>query len=97
MGGDHSVTYPILKQFCEKPGPTSTVHFYAQSHSWREDEDRTDHGTMFFHAARLGLVAPHHSVQIGLPTWNPESLGVNFMDADFVRRSGHRTDTFDCR
>ena len=88
MGGDHFITYPILKPFFEKFGPISLVHFDAHSDTWREDEERIDHGTMFFHAARLGLVAPERSVQIGLRTWNPETHGFNIMDANYVHKNG---------
>ena len=87
MGGDHFITYPILKPFCEKYGPISLVHFDAHSDTWREDEERIHHGTMFFHAARHGLVVPERSVQIGLRTGNSETHGFNIMDANFVHQS----------
>ena len=88
MGGDHFITYPILKPFYEKYGPISLVHFDAHSDTWEEEEERIDHGTMFYHAARLGLVDPERSVQIGLRTWNPSTHGFNIMDADFVHQNG---------
>ena len=88
MGGDHFITYPILKAVNEKYGPISLIHFDAHSDTWAEDDERIDHGTMFFHAARLGLVAPERSVQIGLRTWNTETHGFNIMDANFVHKNG---------
>ena len=88
MGGDHFIAYPILKAVHDKYGPVSLVHFDAHSDTWREDDERIDHGTMFYHAARLGLVKPENSVQIGLRTSNPESHGFNIMDANFVHRHG---------
>ena len=88
MGGDHFITYPILKAVHAKHGPVSLIHFDAHSDTWQEPDERIDHGTMFFHAARQGLVVPERSVQIGLRTWNPDSHGFNIMDADFVHRNG---------
>ena len=82
MGGDHFITYPILKAINEVHGPVSLVHFDAHSDTWEEPDERIDHGTMFFHAARNGLVVPEKSVQIGMRTWNPESHGFNVMDAN---------------
>ncbi len=91
MGGDHFITYPLLKAHHKVHGPLSLVHFDAHSDTWREDDERIDHGTMFFHAARLGLVDPARSVQIGLRTLNSETHGFNILDADFVHENGPRT------
>jgi agmatinase len=88
MGGDHFVTYPILKAIHERHGPVSLVHFDAHSDTWEEPEERIDHGTMFYHAARQGLVNPQKSVQIGLRTCNDKTHGFNIMDADYVHKNG---------
>jgi agmatinase len=45
---------------------------------------------MFYHAARLGLVDPARSVQIGLRTLNTETHGFNILDADWVHENGPR-------
>ncbi|MEX2201910.1 MAG: arginase family protein, partial [Dongiaceae bacterium] len=58
------------------------------SDTWREDSERIDHGTMFFHAARQGLVDPAHSVQIGLRTHNDETHGFNILDGNWVQEHG---------
>ncbi len=88
MGGDHFITYPLLKAHHKVHGPLSLVHFDAHSDTWREDHERIDHGTMFYHAARLGLVDPARSVQIGLRTLNDETHGFNILDADWVHENG---------
>ncbi len=88
MGGDHFITYPILKAIHEVHGPVSLVHFDAHCDTWEELDERIDHGTMFFHASRHGLVVPEQSVQIGMRTWNTDSHGFNIMDANFVHRNG---------
>ena len=88
MGGDHFITYPILKAVHEIHGPVSLVHFDAHSDTWSEEIESIDHGTMFYHAARKGLVSPERSVQIGMRTLNKETHGFNIMDANFVHRNG---------
>ena len=88
MGGDHFISYPILKAVNDYHGPVSLIHFDAHSDTWEEPDERIDHGTMFFHAARQGLVMPERSVQIGMRTWNEDSHGFNVMDANFVHREG---------
>ncbi|MEZ5451077.1 MAG: agmatinase [Thiolinea sp.] len=86
VGGDHFVAYPLLKAHAEKHGTLSLIHFDAHSDTWHEDgEDddggRVDHGTMFYHAQKEGLVDPKRSVQIGLRTSNAETFGFNIIDA----------------
>ena len=51
-------------------------------------DGRIDHGTMFFHAAKQGLVDPAASVQIGLRTHNPDTMGFNVLDAPWVHANG---------
>jgi agmatinase len=88
LGGDHFVAYPLLKAHHAKYGPLSLVHFDAHCDTWREDSERIDHGTMFFHAAQQGLVDPSRSVQIGLRTHNDETHGFNILDGDWVQENG---------
>jgi agmatinase len=85
LGGDHYVSYPILKAIHEHQGPVALVHFDAHSDTWADEDDRLySHGTMFWHAAREGLVIPEKSVQIGIRTHNPETMGFNIFDAPWV-------------
>ena len=89
LGGDHFIAWPLLKAHAKKHGkPLSLLHFDAHSDTWEDEEGRVDHGTMFFHAAREGLVDPARSVQIGLRTTNDDTLGFNILDAPFVHREG---------
>ena len=88
FGGDHFVTYPILQAYAAKFGPLSLIHFDAHSDTWSEPTQRIDHGTMFYHAARNGLVDPARSVQIGMRTRNDETHGFQVLDADWVREHG---------
>jgi agmatinase len=75
LGGDHFVSFPILRALSERHGPIALIHFDAHSDTWRDEDDRIDHGTMFFHAARLGYVDPLASIQLGMRTFNEETHG----------------------
>ena len=88
LGGDHFVTYPLLKAHCDKHGPLSLVHFDAHSDTWDDKEGRIDHGTMFYHAAREGIVVPSKSAQVGIRTHNDQSHGFNIFEAAWVHEHG---------
>jgi agmatinase len=88
LGGDHFVSYPLLRAHAEKHGPLSLLHFDAHSDTWADEDGRIDHGTMFYHAAREGIVDPERSVQVGLRTTNEDTLGFNILDARWVHSHG---------
>ena len=88
IGGDHFVTYPVLKAHHAHHGPVSLVHFDAHSDTWGEEQKRLDHGTMFYHATKEGLVDDSRSVQIGLRTTNDEPMNFNILDARWVHKNG---------
>lgn len=81
FGGDHFVTYPVLRAYAKKFGPLSLVQFDAHSDTWNEETQGLNHGTMFYHAVREGLVDDSRSVQIGLRTTNDEPMNFNILDA----------------
>ena len=85
LGGDHYITFPILRAYAEKFGPLALVHFDAHSDTWPDDDmARIDHGTMFYKAVKEGLILPHKSVQIGIRTQNDYDAGVHVIDAPKV-------------
>lgn len=84
LGGDHFVSYPLLKACAARHGPLSLIHFDAHSDTWEDEAGRIDHGTMFWHAARDGTVDPSRSIQLGMRTHNPDSHGYHVYDADWV-------------
>jgi agmatinase len=89
LGGDHFITYPVLKAHHRKHGgPLSLLHFDAHSDTWADPHERIDHGTMFWWAAREGLVDPATSMQIGLRTTNPDTMGFNIIDGPEVHETG---------
>ncbi len=84
MGGDHFLTLPLLRAHVKKHGPISLLHFDAHTDTWEDDGWRIDHGTMFYHAVKEGLVNPEQSVQVGIRTTNEKSMGFNIFYADWV-------------
>ncbi|WP_208354094.1 agmatinase [Pseudaestuariivita rosea] len=89
LGGDHYISFPILRAYAERHGPLSLLQFDAHSDTWPDDDmDRIDHGTMFYKAVKEGLIDPARSVQVGIRTTNADALGVNIIDAREVHLNG---------
>ncbi len=88
LGGDHSISHPVIRAHKAVHGPLSLLQFDAHSDTWADDDfTRIDHGTMFYKAVKQGLVLPERSVQIGIRTVNPDTLGVHIIDAPNVHES----------
>lgn len=89
IGGDHYISFPVLKAYAEKYGPISLLQFDAHTDTWADDDmNRVDHGTMFYKAVKSGIVDPKTSVQVGIRTTNADTLGVNIIDAPTVHEIG---------
>lgn len=90
LGGDHYITYPLLKAHAEKHGaPLSLIHFDAHCDTWPDDQAGSlNHGTMFYKAVKEGLIDPATSVQIGIRSWNDDFMGVTVLGADAVHAQG---------
>ena len=89
LGGDHFITLPILEAYAEKYGPLSLLQFDAHTDTWADDDmERIDHGTFLYKAVKLGLVDPSRSVQVGIRTDNPDTLGFNIIDAQQMHGMG---------
>ncbi|WP_371036439.1 agmatinase [Rhodosalinus sp. FB01] len=88
LGGDHYISFPLLKAYAAKFGPMSLLHFDAHTDTWADDDmDRIDHGTMFYKAVKAGCIDPARSVQIGIRTYNPDTLGIPIIDAREVHEN----------
>ncbi|MCZ4282789.1 agmatinase [Kiloniella laminariae] len=88
LGGDHFITYPILKAHAEKHGQLALIQIDAHSDTWEEDQQRIDHGTMFYHAAKQGIIDPSASAQVGIRTHNDKTHGFNILHAPWVHENG---------
>ena len=85
LGGDHFITYPILKAHAKRHGPLALVQFDSHSDTWRPDEaGGINHGTMFYRAVEDGVIDAARSVQIGIRSGNPETHGLTVLDADYM-------------
>jgi len=70
LGGDHSVTYPILQAVCEKFGPVDILHIDAHGDLYDTfDGDPYSHACPFARIMEDGLAS--RLVQVGIRTLNP--------------------------
>ncbi len=88
LGGDHFVTYPLLKAHHQVHGPMALVHFDAHVDTWPDDGERLDHGSMFLRAKNEGIIDVEHSVQIGIRSFSESDHGFTVLDAPAVHRDG---------
>jgi agmatinase len=79
LGGDHFVTWPLLKAHAAKHGPLALVHFDAHQDTWDDDGERMDHGSFVGRAVRQGIIDPKHSIQIGIRTHAPEDFDIRIL------------------
>jgi agmatinase len=67
LGGEHTITLPLLRALAKKKGPLGLVHFDAHVDTWRDNFGQAfAHGSVFFHAIEDGLVDPRRMIQIGI-------------------------------
>ena len=88
FGGDHFISYPLLRAHAEAHGPIALVQFDAHCDTWEDDGRRMDHGTMFARAVAEGVVDPSRSTQVGLRTYNDSDHGFEILTAPWVHRNG---------
>jgi len=88
FGGDHSVSYPLLKAHAKKYGPVALVQFDAHCDTWPDDGTRLDHGTMFARAASEGIIDVSASTQVGLRTYNDSDYGFEILTSPWIHRHG---------
>lgn len=98
LGGDHSITLPLLRVHAQKYGPVAVVHFDAHPDTWDAEYpgQRYSHGTPFRRAIEEGLVDTAAYLQIGLrgPTISPSDyadaaeLGARMLTLDDVLSRG---------
>ncbi|GLS14840.1 MULTISPECIES: agmatinase [Hydrogenophaga] len=66
LGGDHTITLPILRSLTKKHGPVGLIH--VDAHTDTNDHmfgEKIAHGTTFRRAVEEGLLDCHRVVQIG--------------------------------
>ncbi len=71
FGGDHSITFPILKAFCEVHGQIDILHIDAHSDLYTSlDGDSFSHACPFYNIMKNKLAS--RLVQVGIRTLNSE-------------------------
>jgi agmatinase len=68
FGGDHLVTLPLLRAHCKQHGKLAMIHFDAHTDTYAEEGSTYNHGSMFHHAPKEGLIDPDKSIQVGIRT-----------------------------
>jgi len=68
LGGDHSISLPLLRAHATKHGPVSLVHIDAHLDTWEAEFDSIpySHGTPFRYALKEGLIRKDEYMQIGI-------------------------------
>lgn len=67
LGGDHTLTYPVLRAFAKQYGPVALVHVDAHADtSEAMFGEKVAHGTPFRRAVEENLIIPEKTYQIGL-------------------------------
>ena len=98
LGGDHTITLPLLRALARRKGPLGLVHFDGHVDTWPESFGLTfGHGSPFYHAIEEGLVDPHRMIQIGIRSpvhrdvfdWTL-GKGVTIVCAEEVHETGPR-------
>jgi len=82
IGGDHTITLPILRSIAKKHGPVALVH--VDAHADVNDEmfgEKETHGTVFRRAYEENLISAEHVWQIGL-------RGTGYTAEDFTEAQG---------
>ncbi|GGI73814.1 agmatinase [Shewanella hanedai] len=81
FGGDHYVTLPLLRAHYKTHGKMALLHFDAHTDTYSQGS-KYDHGTMFFHAPKEGIIDAEHSIQIGIRTeYNRDTHAFKVIDA----------------
>ena len=88
LGGDHFVSYPLLKAHAARHGPLALVQLDAHPDTWEDDGRALDHGTMFARAVADDLVDPARSTQVGIRTHASPGAGFEVLSAAWVHRHG---------
>ncbi|CAO3686415.1 unnamed protein product [Umbelopsis vinacea] len=76
LGGDHTITLPLLRSIHSAYGPISVIHFDSHLDTWKpkvfggakSDQASINHGTYFYHASQEGLIKKGSSIHAGIRT-----------------------------
>ena len=99
LGGDHSITLPLLRAHVHRYGPLAVIHFDAHPDTWDSEFSgkKYSHGTTFRRALEEKLIDTSAYLQIGIrgPTIGPDDysdairLGARMITLDEALSMGH--------
>ena len=97
VGGDHSISLPLLRAAAAKHGPLALVQFDSHIDTWDDYfGGKYFHGSPFRRAIEEGLIRKGRFVQVGIrgPMYGEEEFdfhrehGIRVVDIDGVKREG---------
>lgn len=97
VGGDHSISLPILRAVAKRHGPVGLVQFDSHIDTWNEYfGGKHFHGSAFYWAVEEGLVDPARFVQVGIrgPMYGEDDFafhrkhGITVIGIDAVKVDG---------
>ncbi|KAG8627656.1 hypothetical protein KVT40_005139 [Elsinoe batatas] len=76
LGGDHTITLPLLRSMNRAYGPITVIHFDSHLDTWKpkvfggspSKQASINHGTYFFHASHEGLLRNDTNIHAGIRT-----------------------------
>ncbi|KXT17877.1 hypothetical protein AC579_5929 [Pseudocercospora musae] len=76
LGGDHTITLPLLRSMNKAYGPITVIHFDSHLDTWRpkvfggspSKVASVNHGTYFYHASQEGLLRNDTNIHAGIRT-----------------------------
>ncbi|KAI9749135.1 MAG: hypothetical protein M4579_006992 [Chaenotheca gracillima] len=76
LGGDHTITLPLLRSINRSYGPITVIHFDSHLDTWKpkvfggspSKVAAVNHGTYFYHAAQEGLLKNDTNIHAGIRT-----------------------------
>lgn len=76
LGGDHTITLPLLRSINRAYGPVTVIHFDSHLDTWRpkvfggspSEQAAINHGTYFYHASMEGLLKNDTNIHAGIRT-----------------------------
>jgi agmatinase len=76
LGGDHTITLPLLRSMNRAYGPITVIHFDSHLDTWKpkvfggapSKQASINHGTYFYHASMEGLLRNDTNIHAGIRT-----------------------------
>lgn len=94
LGGDHSISLPLLRAHAAQYGPLAVIHFDSHPDTWDEEfEDQPySHGTPYRRAIEEKLIDPKAYIQVGIrgplaepsDITDPQEMGVKILPIEKV-------------